>query len=237
MSITVKDRVINLEQILADYIASSSRTLDRMEADTRALKKEMGDFKQEMKEFKDEMKEFKDEMKEFKDEMGTFKDRVTLDIIEMREDRRRMNKQWGDLANKMGTIVEDIVLPATRPVLEKYFGEELLDLAIHYKRKDKKLKLEGEFDVVAVSKSFVFLIETKATPSKQYLLDFQRNIERFKKLFPGYSHLKLIPVFASLRFEKRFIEIATERGFYLMAYREWDYMDILNFEMLHGQND
>jgi hypothetical protein len=36
----------------------------------------------------------------FKDEMRAFKDEVN-------EDRKRMNKMWGELANKMGTLVED----------------------------------------------------------------------------------------------------------------------------------
>lgn len=45
---------------------------------------------------------FEEEMRAFKDEMRTFKDNVEKDI-------KRINKQRGELANKMGTIVEDIV--------------------------------------------------------------------------------------------------------------------------------
>jgi len=44
-----------------------------------------------------EMREFKEEMREFKDETV--------------RDRKLMNKQWGDLANRLGTMVEDIVAP------------------------------------------------------------------------------------------------------------------------------
>jgi len=44
----------------------------------------------------EEMREFKDEMKVFKDEMTDFKDETV-------RDRQRMNKQWGDLANRLGT--------------------------------------------------------------------------------------------------------------------------------------
>ena len=44
-------------------------------------------------------------MKEFKDEMADFKN-------EPETDRKNRNKQWGELANKMGTLVEDIISPA-----------------------------------------------------------------------------------------------------------------------------
>jgi len=43
----------------------------------------------------------------------------------MKEDRKEMNKQWGNLANKMGTIVEDIIRPGIRPTLKRYFNTEL----------------------------------------------------------------------------------------------------------------
>lgn len=61
----------------------------------------------EMKEFKDEMKDFKDEMKDFKRE-----------IIQEQKER---NKQWANLAKKMGTITEDLINPATRPAIQRFF--------------------------------------------------------------------------------------------------------------------
>lgn len=57
------------------------------------------------------------ELRAFKDEMRDFKD-------EMREEHRMMNKKWGEISNKMGTIVEDIISPASRPVIRQYFGCE-----------------------------------------------------------------------------------------------------------------
>lgn len=75
------------------------------------------------------MKDFKNEMKDFKDEM--------------KADHKKMNKQWGDLANKMGTLIEDIVAPAVDPVVKKYFGREVTGFMIHRKRHNKELNLKG----------------------------------------------------------------------------------------------
>jgi hypothetical protein len=162
-------------------------------------------------------REFKDEMREFKNEV--------------RQEQQTMKKQWGDLANKMGTLVEDIIAPAVRPAVKKFFHCDLEHFAVHVKRKRKDLHLEGEFDVIAVSDANqVFLIEAKSTPRKEYIVDFLDNIEKFKQLFPEYAGKSLIPIFASLRFEADVISLATQHKVYVMAYREWDYLEIVNFE-------
>ncbi len=168
------------------------------------------------------------EMRDFKNEMRDFK-------TEVRRDQKEMNKKWGDLANKMGTLVEDIIAPAVRPVVEKYFRCEVLSFSVNVRKKDRVLGLAGEFDVIAVSDDHVFLVEAKSRPKKQYLYDFMENMEKFKKLFPEYADKKLIPVFSSLRFEDDLISLANQEKIYLLAFREWEYMDILNFGEVRGE--
>lgn len=172
--------------------------------------------------FSREMKDFKDEMKEFKDEM--------------RQDRKDMNKKWGDLANKMGTLVEDIMAPAIRPAIRKYFGEEIPSMAIHFERYNKSKKIKGEFDIVAVSDTTVYLVETKSSPNKEKLLEFKSSlVPRFRELFPEYNELPLVMIFSALRFDDALVELGTQEGIYMLAYREWEYMDILNFEAVQAQ--
>ncbi|MBL7799037.1 MAG: hypothetical protein JNJ90_21235 [Saprospiraceae bacterium] len=215
----IEQKMSDLEMVLSEFIVQTNKSF-------RDLHNEMKDFKDEMKDFKDEMKDFKDEMKDFKEEMKDFKE-------EMRQDRREMNKQWGELANKMGTLVEDIIAPAIRPVIEKYFLEEVMYRAVNVRKKDKSKGLQGEFDIIATTSSSVFLIETKSSPKPVHLQEFQNDvIPRFRQLFPEYKDLKMVPVLASLRFEDAFLSLATQSGVYLLAYREWDYMDLLNFEAL-----
>ncbi len=199
----------------------------------KVFKDEMKAFKDEMKDFKDEMKVFKDEMKVFKDEMKTFKDEMRDFKNEMKNEVKRMNKQWGDLANKLGTVVEDIVAPAVSPAIRKYFNCDVNYLAVNVRR--KKAELRDEFDVVAVSDDCrkVFVVEVKSRPRVEYVNEFKnRKLERFRKLFEEYSGYSLVPVFASLRINEDILNYLTKNGIYALAYREWEYMDILNFEKL-----
>ncbi|MCB0578241.1 MAG: hypothetical protein KDD10_02880 [Phaeodactylibacter sp.] len=222
----VENRLTIVETALAEFIIQSNKSLYRLGREITDFKDGMEDFKDEMKDFKDRVTLFMDGTEVFRNEMKDFKD-------EMKEDRREMNKQWGALSNKMGTLVEDIIAPAVRPAVRKYFGEEVLDIMVNRKKYDKGQKLRGEFDVIAVTATSVYLVDTKVSPDKDKLLEFKNKVApRFRKLFPEYGKLQLVLLFASLWFDKKLVDFATKEKIYILAYREWDYMDILNFEDL-----
>ncbi|MFN3480482.1 MAG: hypothetical protein ACK415_08855 [Thermodesulfovibrionales bacterium] len=194
-------------------------TIEELEQRTDNLELLMGQLIIQTLKLEKEMKEFKDEMKAFKDEM--------------REENKKMNKRWGEISNKLGTIVEDIIYPSLRPVINQYFNCEPLDMVMNRKRRRGELK--DEYDAIVECEDSVFLVEVKATPKKEYIDDFIKNkVERFKALFPEYKDKKLILIFASLRIEEDTIEYLTRNRIYAMAYREWEYMDILNFDALNS---
>ena len=91
MAEKLEDKVSELERMMKNLAYAHMQT-----------EMTLNNFIGEMKDFKDEMKDFKEEMKDFKDEMKDFKE-------EMRNEIKSMNKRWGELANKMGTVAEDIV--------------------------------------------------------------------------------------------------------------------------------
>jgi predicted RNase H-like nuclease (RuvC/YqgF family) len=252
----VKEKVDRLESILGEFIIHTDVSLSRLEREVeklqdemRVFKDEMKDFKDEMKDFKDEMKDFKDEMKDFKDEMRVFKDemkdfkdemRVFKDEMKdfkdemsdfkrnMEADRKEINKQWAYLAKKMGTLDEDLVAPAVRPVLAKYFDCEPLSRSIRNLR-----RIDGdtfEIDVLASCKDRVFMIEVKSSPKTDHIEEILEKATLFKRFFPEYENKEVIPIFAGITFPENVVKYATRKDLYVMEYKEWEYMDIINFE-------
>ena len=215
---------LQTETELREFKAQLQEQFNRLYNSHLQTEAELREFKDEMRAFKDEMKAFKDEMRTFKDEMHHFKD-------EMREQNKEMNKKWGEIANKLGTIVEDIIYPALRPVIRHYFKCEPIDMAMNRKRRRGDLK--DEYDAIVECEDRVFLVEVKATPKKEYIDEFKdKKVERFKILFPEYKDKELILIFASLRMEEDTLDYLTSHKIYAMAYREWEYMDILNFDRI-----
>ena len=224
----------------------------------KELKNEMKDFKDEMKAFKDEMLEFKDEMKGFKDnvekaiielkettselknttvqlsrEMSDSKaelDRVLAQTRkEMSDSKAELNKKWGDLANKLGTVVEDIVAPNIPTIAKKYFKvEQIQRLMVNLYIESESLKKGKEFDLILVAKGLVILNETKTTVRQNYLEDFIQSLPEFFEFFPELKGRKLIPIFSSMSFTPPQLAYLTKHKIYAMS-MSGDTMELLNF--------
>jgi len=160
----------------------------------------------------------------FKDEMRAFKNEVN-------EDRKRMNKMWGELANKMGTLVEDIVAPNIAGVARRYFGaEELEDFMIRRRKRNTKDENKiREFDVIAVWDDKVIINETKSTPRIDYINDFIDVLKEITDYFPEYRDKQIIPIFSSLYLPEDIVDYLTRNKIYAMGMND-DTMDLLNFE-------
>ncbi len=239
--------VNDLKTILGNFILHTENALLRLESEMlafkdemrefknemREFKNEMQDFKDEMREFKDEMRDFKDEMKEFKDEMLEFKDEMKLWRDEVDKERKEMNRKWGDLANKMGTLVEDIFAPGVPDIARIYFGcDDIEDYMVRRIRKKPGSKdIRKEFDIIAVCKDKVILVDVKSTVRQSYVDNFEQFVKSgsFHEFFPEYKDKKLIPIFASLYLTDEQVKDLTKRGLYAMAMSS-DAIDILNFK-------
>ena len=202
----LKERVTGLEQFMMELAYESSKTAVAV------------------RQLSDEMKDFKDEMREFKEDIRKDTEKF----------KKETNKTWGELANKMGTIVEDIVAPGLKGIGARYFGiDEFDSFAPRLRLKSADRSMSREFDVIAETEEYFFIVETKSTPSTGYISDFIKLISRLDDWFPVIREKKkkLVPVFASLYIPGDLITYLTRHNILAMATRE-DGMDIFNTEVL-----
>jgi len=153
--------------------------------------------------------------------------------IEMRAFKDEMNKRWGDLANKMGTLVEDIVAPNISGIVQKYFGcSDIKDFMVRRRKKNTKdVSKVREFDVIAVCDDKVIINETKSNPKIEYINEFINVLKEIYDYFPEYRDKKIIPIFSSLYIPEDLVTYLTKNRIYAMAMKD-DTMDLLNFEQV-----
>jgi hypothetical protein len=182
----------------------------------------MRDFKNEMLEFKNEMRDFKNEMLEFKDEMRDFKNEMLEFKKESLAERKRMNKQWGDLANKLGTIVEDIAAPNVVRLATEEFGIDPLQDILIRARRTNRVHPDGrtEFDVICAGPGKILLAEMKSTPTVAAIDSFRDKLDRFLEFFPEYQGRELIGIFASWSLEDDIRKAIRLHGLYGLAMGE-----------------
>jgi len=243
----LKQEVDELREIMTALGAQALRTeisVQRLSNEMREFKDEMREFKDEMREFKNEMLEFKNEMLEFKDEMRAFKNEMLIfkdemsDFkIEMRDfkdeslrERQRMNKQWGDLANRLGTLVEDIVAPSLPRVAADLFGCERPELfALRVQR-----RFNGdtrEYDALVVCSDCVLVNETKSRLNSKHVERLLAKLAELPTVFPEYAYKRIIGVLASLYPDPSIVSRATSAGILVMGMGD-EAMHVLNPEAL-----
>ena len=233
-------KVDSLEDYMKDlsYQAlKTERELARLSLEMREFKDEMREFKNEMVEFKDEMREFKNEMVEFKDEMREFKNEMVEfkdEMLEFKEeaqrDRREMNRRWGELANKMGTLVEDLVAPSLPRVAEELFGckePELFGVRIRRRKGPDSIEL----DALLVCRDIVLINETKSSLRPRDVDDLIARMEEFSQFFPEYGDRRQMGVLASLYVDQNIVSYATRQNILVMGMGE-ETMQILNPEII-----
>jgi hypothetical protein len=216
MAMVLEERVDRLEQALSEFITSVGIEFNKLYNSQLRTEIELRAFKEEMRIFKDEMGAFKDEMRIFKDEMGTFKDEMRAYKEEARQQNREMNRRWGELANKLGTLVEDLVAPSLPRLIREALGREVIDLSV---RRRKRLAdgRSREYDAVAVTADLICLNSTKSALRPADVERFTEEIAEFREFFPEYRQYPLVGILASLAVEESVLNYAEKQGFLVLA--------------------
>ena len=215
----VRTRVTNLETAMVQLIAQVDRT-------SRGL----AEFKEEMREFKDEMIEFKNEMTESKDEMRDFKDEMRDFKNESERFRQESRKQWGELANKLGTMAEDLVAPSIGRILRETIGcpeDRIEATAVRVHKVDPATGDSAEFDVLAACGDYLLLNETKSQLRVSDVRRFRTRLPQVRRFFPEYTDKKIVGAIASLYVDENLVRLGEKLGLVVLGFGD-DVMQVLN---------
>jgi len=246
-----ENRISKLEKLAEILIEKSIQLHQEMQE----FKKEMQEFKEEMRAWRErsekEMKAFKEEMRAwreqsekemqaFKEEMRAWRERSEKERQAFKEEMRawrektdkemaQFRKQWGELANRLGTLAEDIVAPGLPHAIKKYFGLPVEKL---FARVDVRKNGKGrEYDVIAVSGDKIFVVDVKSQYRTEYFKRFKKMLEEFFDWFPEFKGKKIIPVIASFNLSPEIIKQATKRKC-LALQMGGEYLEFVNADKL-----
>ena len=204
------------------------KTVQEMKEDTRLLGERLDRTIQEMKEDTRLFKEGTDRtIQDMKESTKAFEENMNKTI-------RDMNRRWGELANKMGTVTEDIVAPGFPFLIERYFGLSLDDISCRRKVKDKSGN-RWEFDLVARSGNIAFIVDVKSDYNKIEYLDhfIQVLLPKAAELLPDLKGCKIIGCIASFRLAPSIIERASQMGILAISLGG-DYLEFCNQEVVES---
>ena len=201
----VEERIDSLETILARFMARTDAALDRLESIIERREHEGA-----------------------RDREAAAREREAA-----ARERREMNKRWGELANKMGTVVEDIVAPSVRHLAREVFDcGELRQFwtRMSASRSDDPSRTR-EFDALYVGTRAVLLNETKSSPRASDARRFAEFLQsgELACYFPQYRKLPIVAAFSSLSIPDDLVTYLTRRGIYAIAMGD-EAMQVLNLD-------
>jgi hypothetical protein len=220
---------INLND-LSNLVKHTQTALEESDRKTRAAMDE--EWKKTQANLEEYRKENQIIIKEMKDDAAQIRKEMKDDAAQI---RKETNYKWGKLAEKLGTLVEDMVAPNIKSIAKKYFNlTECEDFITNrVKRHPVDKGREKEFDVIAVYGDTVILNETKVTPRMKYVEEFIEFVKKgtFYEFFPEYNGKILIPIFASMNIPDNVITHLSRNNILAMAMGE-ENMDIVNPEII-----
>ena len=211
---TVAERVDHLDEVLSEFVTSVGIEFNKLYNSQMRTEAELRAFKEDTQAFKEEMRAYREttqtDAAAFKEEMRAFKE-------EGRQQNREMNRRWGELANKLGTRVEDLVAPSLPRIVQEVLGQEVLDLSVRRKRKRADGR-QQEYDAIAVTPETVCLASVKST-LRSADIDHVLNEElaEFRTFFPEYQTQPLVGLVASLAVDDGVLHYAERQGLIVLA--------------------
>ena len=245
----VEERIDSLETILARFMTRTDAAIDRLESiverseheGTRDREAAARDRESAGRDRESAARD-REESGRDREESARFREALARGL-EAREqqaarERQEMNKRWGELANKMGTVVEDIVAPSIRRLAREVFDcGELRQFwtRMSASRSDDPSRTR-EFDALYVGTRAVLLNETKSSPRASDARRFAAFLEsgELACYFPEYRKLPIVAAFSSLSIPDDLVTYLTRRGIYAIAMGD-EAMQVLNLDAVRSR--
>jgi hypothetical protein len=173
--------------------------------------------------------------------LTSFVSEVHQDIAEMRQWRVQSQKQWGELAQKMGTFVEDIVAPNIPRLAQDAFGiggpeNEVFSarrVRIHHSAEPSRIQ---EYDYVYAARTGWIVVESKNDPKLKDIDEFRDILAHASEYLPQYAALPVYPIFASLYVPDHVAKYCTRHRIYALGMGP-ETMQILNLSDLPPRSE
>ena len=205
----------DLEQAMAELARAQARAQADMARGFKELRDRQTQTEANLDRLSAEMREFKDEMGEFKDEMGEFKD--------------TSGRRWGELANKMGTLVEDIVAPGIGEIFRKALGiQEDPECGIRIRRRHltDRQRMQ-EYDVLAWNDDILLLNETRSRLRPDDIADLLAMLKEARGFLSEAKGRRLVGSLASFYVDPSLVAAAERQGLLVLGLGR-GLLDVLN---------
>jgi hypothetical protein len=205
----VAERVTNLEEVLAHYIAVQERTLADIRASNARTDARLLELQEKSERGRQQAEQDRREDAE----------RSRQWVEQAEHDRKDFNKRMAEISDSMGRLIEDLVAPCGFHLANAIFGtEQAQSCAIRIRRKHPTAPGRSlEYDLMAVGLTKVLVVEAKWTVAPGKARDFLEQMAQLPEFFPEYADRLLCPAVASVYLEPSVVAFLNREKIYGIA--------------------
>ena len=122
-----------------------------------------------------------------------------------------VSQNLGGITKSNGEMAESYFVNSFSNVMQ-FAGQEYDGIDSNVRRKDKKLNLQGEYDLVLYNCTSVVVIEIKYKAREKDVTDLLEKVPTFKRLFPQYANYDIYLGMAAFHFEGKSEKKSIEQG-------------------------
>jgi hypothetical protein len=134
----------------------------------------------------------------------------------MRESSEKLNREMGKLGNKLGSVVEHMIIPD----IEKKFNEmgyTFENVSTNLKMKDSSGNTYAEVDIVLEDGEYVMLIEVKTDLKTEHVNEHRRRMETIRSRGRKWTDKKLLGAVSAAIVEDNVRDYAKKNGFFVIS--------------------
>ena len=146
----------------------------------------------------------------------------------LQEQRKATEKSLGRLGNRLGEFVEGFVAPAAVRLFQER-NIEITGVNRDMERKNPKLGIAAQVDLLALNGDSCVVIEVKSRLSIDDINDHLERMTKFKLLFAEYQHYKVYGAVAGMVIPDDVSRYAYRKGFFVIG-QTGEAVKILNDE-------
>jgi cell division protein FtsL len=224
---TIMSKTLTYEQMMALFAEGHKET-----AELRSSIAEQGKRIDDLGSRIDDLRVIVDKNNERLDKISVDMQRNNERLDKISVDLKSTTQEMGNLTNKLGGIVESIVIPGiVGKFNEKGFSFDSVSTNVKFLSEGKRGKL-AEVDALLENGKFVIAVEAKTDMQVSHVNEHIKRLNLLRSI-PRFKGKKIYGAFSTAIARKKPVDYALEKGFYVLQQPDVMGVKILDFPKGH----
>ena len=225
----IAERVDRLEEALTKFMEQTTMILAATREDIAEIRASNARTDRQLLEMQRQAEKDRQQAERDRQQVEKNRQQAEKDRQQSEKDRKEFSRQLAGLSDRLGTLIEDMVMPnAPRIARQLFKDDEIQASAVRVRRRhpvDPNRNIE--IDLMVVGRRHLLVCEAKSTVTADKAAAFLEKARSISEFFPELSGFTVLPMIASVAIESSLVTYLSRLHIYALGFGD-ETMEILN---------